>query len=497
MEGGEVRGPRIDDGERCVDGAGQLMTTKLEQTMTGMKTSVRGLTAGLVVLVAGAAVGLVGAGAVLAAGAAAVSAEPKGDGVAVLKESAVAIKALQSAKFKATHTLKGVGNLPWGGEVDVLWVRQPTGKVSLLMKGKVALPPKPETETTVLIDASKLENNNRLVVWVDAEKQAVYEQMSGPRTEAQVRISGTEELMLPPSLWKDEPFAEDLRGALEATEEQSTEINGDLCRVVRLTFSNPGMQRVIAVGIDDKLPRRYELIQGAGGKSPMSRVWEIKSLKVEKIGNDQLVVETPAGFKREKKEAVKPVAPPPPTPPAPGAGATKTPPTAPGAQPPAAMTPTGGLNAGAAAPNFELGIMAMGQTPEGKFRLDENQGNAVVLVFWSPLVPKSGPVAATAEKVTSRVKSDKLRVIGVGSRLEAAGGTTAQQAEAVAQFWKENNLSMPAAMGNDGLLTRLNVRGFPSVVVIDAKGKIAATFEGEFEPTALESAIASAIDAAK
>ena len=117
--------------------------------------------------------------------------------------------------------------------------------------------------------------------------------------------------------------------------------------------------------------------------------------------------------------------------------------------------------AGKPAPDFTL------QTPDGKpYSLAALKGKPVLLDFWATWCGPCRKATPSVEKVFQQYKDQGLIVLGVDGGEERA---------AVADFLKKTPMAYPAVLsGESTVLKDYQVKAFPSFVLIDADGKIAA-----------------------
>jgi thiol-disulfide isomerase/thioredoxin len=117
--------------------------------------------------------------------------------------------------------------------------------------------------------------------------------------------------------------------------------------------------------------------------------------------------------------------------------------------------------AGKSAPEFTL------QTVDGKpYSLSALKGKPVLLDFWATWCAPCRKAAPSVEKLAQEFKDAGLVVLAVDGGEERA---------LVADFLKKTPMPYPAVLsGESTVLKDYQVKGFPSFVVIDGDGKIAA-----------------------
>jgi thiol-disulfide isomerase/thioredoxin len=117
--------------------------------------------------------------------------------------------------------------------------------------------------------------------------------------------------------------------------------------------------------------------------------------------------------------------------------------------------------AGKPAPDFTL------QTPDGKpYSLAALKGKPVLLDFWATWCGPCRKATPAVEQVYRQYKDQGLIVLGVD------GG---EQSAVVTDFLKKTPMAYPAVLsGESTVLKDYQVKAFPSFVLIDRDGKIAA-----------------------
>jgi hypothetical protein len=422
-------------------------------------------------------------------------------GAEALEDTVRALRDFQTLQFKMVRRSDGLG-MTYGGEADVAIRREPHGGLTVRITGKTQQALGGEQQVDYLADAStKLDAGRRTVTWVDHRAKRVVQQNSaagsGPRTEADRIITDVERFLLMPMFFEDPPFRNEAN-ARGASEESPIAFDGTTCQVFRFTFGDPAIQRLVVVSADDRLPRRYEQIRimdRGGEKVEMKMVWEITGLKLNPGLDDAVFrVETPAGYTFEKREAPAPAAPGSavPAPPAqPGAGAQPVPVPAPTTG--RAVLPGGGLAVGSPVPAFELRLLGLPGQPTTGIRSEELRGAVSLLAFWSPAVPRSAGVLTAAEAIQSQLGRDGLRVFGVAARLASMTGANTDGEQAIRAAWQTHKLSIPAGVARDEILSGMNIRGFPCVVVLARDGTLAAYIEGVSDPAELTTAVQAAL----
>ncbi|MCA3005754.1 MAG: TlpA family protein disulfide reductase [Planctomycetaceae bacterium] len=379
---------------------------------------------------------------------------------AMLVDSAKAISGLQGLTFTGKRTTEGVGGMKLGGEARVTFLRSesqlsPGGggspaTMALHAKGKAELAGEPETTFEASIYKGQ-------AMWADAEKKTVFQRPFAPNNDGNKHLGRVRQIILPAPLLDSEPFAKEIR-ARKITMGEAKEIRGEACNVIVVEVEPEKVFHTIAISVADNLPRMYEISRVIGGAN--SRVvlrWEMFDLSTDAIKPEALTVPTPDGWKFDKQEAAVPTI----TPAA----------TAPSA-------PAGGLPAGTAAPALDLKLAG-----GGKLTGEEIKGSVAVLGFWSPMVKASADMGKSLQAVAEQNKD--VKVFAIAARDDGD--------EPLAQKWiADNKLSIRSAVGGDATAEAFNVRGFPSVVVLNKDGKVAAFFEAAPTAEALKAAVEAA-----
>lgn len=388
--------------------------------------------------------------------AASALAQPDEKAKAALQASAGVIKGTNVVSMQVKSGLEGQPGIQMGGECMVTLLRGTAspGGTSQRFIGTIA-----SLDGNFKIDCAIIEG--KTVVAVDEPGKRVVEAPVGPGSRVWTRPR--DYMIAPP--WQDgEPYQGDLR-AREIKFEADADVHGEACMVIRCVIDPKHTERLIFISKKDNLPRRYEQLR-LDGETRKARVWEMWDYKTGmQMTTKDLEVPTPAGFKRVKEEA-----------PAEPAKANPVQPQAP--QFP--VLPPGGPSKGADAAGFTL----PNADGSGNVSLGALRGSVVVVGFWAPLVEQSKGMGKTLEAVASAYKDKPVKVVGIGCR-EAT-------AEAAKKFAADTGASYPCVTGGDITAGMYNLRGFPSVCVIDAEGKVAGFIEG---PVTKE-AVAALIDAA-
>ena len=401
----------------------------------------------------------------------------------LLTEAAATIKGAKALSFTLKAGTEGFGGLVYGGEGTVLWQRADDGKTRTLMQGQTEMPTQGKRDFHVAIGyASDAAGKTLPVVWVDKDAKTVWEGTSVPRSEASRVITNTRNMLFPEPLTEAEPFRRELAGQrFELLE--SKPIDGEPCDVIRVIMDEGKLERTVFIGSKDKILRRYEQVRLEGGKR-MVRYWELSKVDAAPALTDaSFEIATPEGFKRAK--AAEPAAAPGAKPATPANPAMNTP-AAPGG------VAAGGLSVGSPMPAWSAKPVSEPGVPAQTVESTSLKGKVAVLGFWGPTFPASARVVAAMESLQRQYADKGVAIWGVASRTQTNGESSEEAENGVREFHKSFGLTFKSLMGDDRMLNTLNVRGFPSVAVIDAAGNVSAFLEG----TITEADIKAAIDAA-
>ncbi|MGH7132817.1 MAG: TlpA family protein disulfide reductase [Phycisphaerales bacterium] len=405
----------------------------------------------------------------LIAGAA--SAQVDAQAKKTLEDSAKAIKAAPGFTFHVKRWMDGMPMLKYGGEADFKMVRTATPATTLgyYAKGKTDIPGQGEQNTEVL------SFDGAWITWIDEAKKTVFEHPIGPGTEAAGVYFRTKITLVPPILFDDEPYAAELKAG-KMVMEAPAEVKGEACKVIRVTLKDGDAERLIYVGVNDNLPRRFEQIK-IMGNGKMAPVWEISAMKAEKHDLAKMKIETPSGYTRDKRDALAPVAAPAPKP---------TPGTPDATKALGPVLPGGLLRVGADAPAFDLPVIGKGTD---KVSLASLKGNAVVLTFWGTRFPQSLEMLPVMEEVNKAFAGKSVKMYSIASREDSP--------EAVGAWVEGAKPGVPALLAAQATPDAYGVRGFPSTIILDGTGKVIQCIEGPASVSSITTAVENALKAGK
>lgn len=382
---------------------------------------------------------------------------------AMLNESIAAIKALKSLRFHVKRDTNGMGDaMRLSAEGEMLWVRPAAGKVNTFsFRGTTDIVGEGVKPQRLSIFAPQR------VVWIDEETKTVWDQPFNQQAKGFAWVSRLQGLALPEFLMEPEPMAR-LARARSLTIEGVKDIRGEACTVIHAVIEEGKSEARVAISNVDKLPRLLER-KRIEKNMTVGPSWELWDVSLKELTLADLELPVPEGYKVEKTEA-------PAAPTTPPAGANNAPATK-----GAGMVPAGGLPIGTAIPALA------GQFADGsKFDAAALNGKVTVLGFWQSQVAGSGDLVGSMQKFKDSPVGKNAQVFGVACRegADAAGAKS---------FLDAHGVNFPTVVSGDPVANSFNVRGFPSVVVINAEGKVAAFLEGNTSYEALTAAVEGAL----
>lgn len=135
--------------------------------------------------------------------------------------------------------------------------------------------------------------------------------------------------------------------------------------------------------------------------------------------------------------------------------------------------------AGDVAPPIALPLLGGG-------RFELRPGEVTVIDFWASWCPPCRAELPVLDQLAKRYQGQGARVVAVN--VEEPG-----ELPAVEGFVREAHLTLPIALDGGATSSRYHVDGLPTVVVVDAAGKIRKLFVGPAD----EEELVAAIEAAK
>jgi len=403
---------------------------------------------------------------VIFAGVACTSAVADDQAKALLTESGAAIKALSGLTFTVQATTDGVGSMKLGGNATI----------TLLRPANIAHTPGAPTAINLVTPTFTVDGNTEVAVdgamrlrltvvdnttisYLDDKEKILHIKPANIKGEGDKFVNRARTVLFPPPLLEAEPFEKELRATKISVDEPKV-IDGEPCDVVRISNDNK-TEITIAIAQKDKLPRLYQTSRPISKDNALTRRWEISKVKVSpELTAVALTLKTPDGYKIQKEEP-KPIA------------------TTPAAQRPIATQ--GGLAVGTAAPDFSLKLAG-----GGDLKLADQKDSVTVLTFWSPTVAASNEAARNVQKAMSGLDAKTHKAFAIACR------EGSDEEPRVQKFLGDNKISFRSAINGDETASAFNVRGFPSIVVLDKAGKVSGFFESVPSVDALRLAIETA-----
>ncbi|MGH7242272.1 MAG: redoxin family protein [Phycisphaerales bacterium] len=354
------------------------------------------------------------------AAAAAANANQQPEAKALLEKSRDAIAAAKTLEFDLFAPqigLMGGDRSPKNVKAHMILTRADTGGwvMRITGSGTVAKESTP-TDFDVVWD-------RQAITWVDNQAKTVYTRPFGQAKNFRglQMING----LRIPSISGDRPLGEELAQTvmvLQGTED----VAGVPCDVVvtGTALEGNGSRKKVWIAKSDSIPRKLENIIDSKLINASTSV-ELSNMKVnETIPPERSSIATPAGFAVDKTEPVvnKPIK----------------------------------LDK-LAVPDFEL------SQPDGtKVSKASLAGNVAVIQFWGTWSNPSKRSHAELQQLADSYKAKGVKFFIASVR--------EKDAEGVAAYMKEANISMPVLMEADSLAERLDVQSVPTVIVIGADG---------------------------
>jgi len=354
------------------------------------------------------------------------------DAKQVLNESAKAIKDAKGMTFKAktygTSILKDIIDLD--GSVKI-WRPEGATTAVWLVEGRSKDPGKPDRKLVVTSDGST-------VKWMDYAQNKLFIR---PNTDSLALESTNmcKELLLPDLL---NPSFQDELGKPILTKTGIAPVAGEVCDIVEAMPADKSRNRTWSISVKDRLPRQLELGTGTN-VDKISKITEITALEVKPLSSKDFDLETRIkdmpNWVVDKIEAAKPAAMPNETP----------------------------------AAKVELGLKP--GTPAPKFTAKDSSGadiafasgTPMVMEFWGPMFKQSTMHAAEMRNLSEQFKG-KAKFVGFACRADE---------KTASDWWSKSGPGYPLVAKGDAIASDFKVMGFPSYVVIDSTGNVAAFYQ--------------------
>ncbi len=385
----------------------------------------------------------------------------------LVDEAVAAVRALKSLSCTVKRDTEGLGGLRLAGESTIQFIRNEVlNEYSFSAKGTAELAAEEATPHWLSVIRSKR------ILWVDESTKQFFDEPFGQKAAGFRWISRLRDVVVPPFLLEKEPLERAAKGRRYISE-PAQEVHGEICQVVRVINEEKKMEQVLAIG-GDKLPRMIEMIK-IDGKLRLVRRWTMWDVKANSVTEKDLEITAPEGYEVKKVDG-----------PAEGVKAPATKPA--GAAAPAPSAPRGnagivpgGLRPGADVPAFEAKL-----ADGADFKSDAFKGHVTVLGFWQPIVTASAQLGQSLQSVASANASQPVKVYGVACR-------DGSDAASVGKVFADKKWSFGSVIEGDTLASRFNVRGFPSIAVVGADGRVVAFYESVPSASELQSTIDSAV----
>jgi peroxiredoxin len=382
---------------------------------------------------------------------------------AVLLESQKAVSEIGGATYKVKKYGSGMLKelIDLSGDVKMM---RPAGATApmMMMAGRMKEPGKPDRKITV-------SNDGKMLYWLSTSDQVLY---GRPITDSKAieELSTAKEFSII-DLVNGQTF--DSMTKLPNISKQGAEtINGTLCDMIVGTTADGSRTFTYAIGVEDRLPRRVEMAASMGAGKDGKPATGTDGKPIEKIAMTTEISELkPAQFKADDFKIVLPegyvsnIA---------DAAASTSPAATANAPAPASLGPAVG-----SAIDFSI-VDSTGKTHTPA----SLKGNVVVLQFFGTMFKASVASAATMQSVAGEFAGKPVAFVGLSCREPSDG--------AGAEFFKTNKLSYTLVPKADSAATAFNIKGFPSVVVLDKDGKVASFIQD----ASSKDTIAAAINAA-
>ena len=135
---------------------------------------------------------------------------------------------------------------------------------------------------------------------------------------------------------------------------------------------------------------------------------------------------------------------------------------------------------GKPAPDFVLPVV-YNETSSDIIQLSDLAGEKVVLLFWASWCGPCRATVPSVDKVFNRLRANGVTVVGVNTR---------DSPEKAVAYSRKANVSFPIVSDADGTVGALfGVSSYPTIVVVDNAGLVAARRTGFMDANSLESLV--------
>jgi len=138
-----------------------------------------------------------------------------------------------------------------------------------------------------------------------------------------------------------------------------------------------------------------------------------------------------------------------------------------------------------------LGVAQEAKSATGKIaRLSEYRGRVVLLDFWATTCGGCIQEMPMFIEVANAYERRGLTTIGVSEDIAYAGLKNADEAwDRVRPFVRDHQVPYPVVMGDSRVTAAYDIKALPLTYLVDAKGRVAATYSGVVERANLEANI--------
>lgn len=396
----------------------------------------------------------------------------------LLVASGKAIKQSVGLTYKAKRTTD-IPGFTVGGEGTLKTLRGATPmQFSFSGKGKLDVPGLASPDFHfAMIEGARAQ-------WIDEGRKALLERPATgvtPVPEGVTQAGRVQQLLIPPVMFDAEPFTDELRQfevdgkmtSMAMSVTGSEAIGGVDCDVVRIVIKEGHTERKVWIAKADRLPRKYE--QARINKGRVAQVWELSELTVASaMKTSDIELAVPAGYAVDRQAAQAPQQ-------AQANPASAMPRVT--APQPSAM---GGPQLGQITPTLSGTVVPAGGGNPSAFDMKAIAGKPAVITFFSPLFPKSLDSLQAAAAAASGMDPGRATFVQVGARGDMV------KPEVMAQALGAAASLGPAVQADAKSIEAFSLRAFPTTVVLNAEGKVAAVFEGPVTPEQIKNAVSGA-----
>lgn len=364
----------------------------------------------------------------------------------ILLRAESAIKDAASFTYNARFYSEGpMANFDFTGEVTLIRAGEPVDQAPQRYKGV----------GTILGQEKHFDvaSDGRIVMWPVEAESIIYERpLFERRNDGQSMLQQGRMLRLE-NLVRTNPFANELKETNNVKLVGRENLNGTECHVIEVSTTTAGGGTVETrwhIAASDYLPRQRRMVTtGSAQQSAISLtvIMQISDIKPGKLTVADINIPTPPGFTRvawtDPRDASA----------AQSEGELDGP-------VPAATGPT----IGQPAPELIIDL-----TSGDSYSISDKAGRVVVLSFIDPRLAPSLRLLQTLQTISNDNQDKNVDFVVLAARQPAAQSIN---------LLRENNISLPLTTDAASHATKYNIRGFPTTVVIDQQGNVAAVEVG-------------------